>query len=203
MVRLGDLLVDVQPGFASGERSESGVIQLRMNNVDTQGRFVWDRFLRVPASPEMIDEYRLRPGDVVFNNTNSTELVGKSALFVDHVEAVVYSNHFTRLRVKPDAVSPAYLAAWLNHEWQSGTFAEICNQWIGQSAVKASKLLALSIPLPTLIEQEWITARLTEQRAVVERVRTAVRDQLDAVEALPAALLREAFGNLGSAKHAD
>ena len=44
----------------------------------------------------MIDEYRLRRGGVVFNNTNSSELVGKSALFQDHAEPVVYSNHFAR-----------------------------------------------------------------------------------------------------------
>jgi len=195
-VPVGEMLSGVQAGFASGARDEKGVVQLRMNNVDTQGRFVWDRFLRVPASPAMIDEYRLRRGDVVFNNTNSTELVGKSALFQDHAEPVVYSNHFTRLRVRPGVLSPAYLSAWLNHQWQRGTFAEICNQWIGQSAVKAEKLLALSIPLPPLAEQERMAGRLTKQLAAVERARAAAQARLAAAECLPAAYLREVFEGL-------
>ncbi len=104
-----------------------------MNNVDTRGNFVWNEFLRVPADQATIDEYRLVPGDVLFNNTNSTELVGKSAIFEAHDEPVVYSNHFTRLRADTEQLDPAFLAAWLNHQWQQGTFARICNRWIGQS----------------------------------------------------------------------
>lgn len=192
-VPLGELLAQAKPGFACGERDKNGVIQLRMNNVDTQGRFVWSEVLRVPADKATIEEYRLLPSDVMFNNTNSTELVGKSALFREYAEPVVYSNHFTRLRVRPAHLSPSYLAAWLNHEWQRGTFAEICNRWIGQSAVKAGKLLALEIPLPPLAEQERIAARLTEQLAAVESARAAAQARLAAAEALPAAYLREVF----------
>ena len=131
-VPLSEVIAQAKAGFASGERSDEGVIQLRMNNVDTKGRFDWTRFIRVPATKSLSEEYHLRPGDVLFNNTNSTELVGKSALFQGHSESVVYSNHFTRLRVREGALSPGYLAAWLNHQWQCGTFAEICNRWIGQ-----------------------------------------------------------------------
>ena len=72
--RLGDVIAEVQAGFASGERSESGVIQLRMNNVTTRGTFDWGQFIRVPAEQDVIDFFSLRPGDVLFNNTNSTEL---------------------------------------------------------------------------------------------------------------------------------
>jgi hypothetical protein len=52
-------------------------------------------------------EVRLTPGDVVFNDTNSPELVGKTALFDD--DAPAFSNHMTRLRVNPDELDPGYL----------------------------------------------------------------------------------------------
>ncbi|MBX3408071.1 MAG: restriction endonuclease subunit S [Phycisphaeraceae bacterium] len=193
LARLGDLLAEVRAGFACGERVEGGVVQLRMNNVDTHGRFVWDRFIRVPATAEVFDEYQLRTGDVVFNNTNSTALVGKSALFVEHNEPVVYSNHFTRLRTDRERLDPAYLTWWLNHEWRRGTFAEICNQWIGQSAVKPDKLLALNIPLPPLAEQERIAGWVSRGMEQAAAARRAALDRLAAAEALPAALLREVF----------
>lgn len=192
-VRLGTVLAEVKAGFASGQRAQGGVIQLRMNNVDTNGRILWDRFLRVPADPAVINEYQLLRGDVVFNNTNSTELVGKSALFEGHVEPVVYSNHFTRLRVTPALCVPDYLSRWLNHEWQRGTFASICNQWIGQSAVKPDKLLALHIPLPSIREQELIVERLSRGMEAVTVARSAASNRLAAAKALPAALLREVF----------
>ncbi len=192
-VKLGGVIAEALAGFASGERDLNGVIQLRMNNIDTRGRMNWNEFIRVPASSESICKYQLRPGDVMFNNTNSTELVGKSAYFDGFSESVVYSNHFTRLRARETQLDSRYLSHWLISQWQAGIFANICNRWIGQSAVKNDKLLALEIPLPPLLEQRRIAAILNEQLAAVEKARAAAEAQLQAAESLLAAYLREVF----------
>ena len=192
-VRLGEVIAEVQAGFACGLRDHQGVAQLRMNNLDTRGNFVWDDVLRVPREANDIDQFQILPGDVLFNNTNSTELVGKSALFEGYVEPIVYSNHFTRLRTVNESLLPDFLASWLNHQWQQGVFAAICNRWIGQSAVKADKLLNLAIPLPTLPDQRRIVGFLREQMAAVEKARMAAQARLEAVKALPASFLRQVF----------
>ena len=137
--KLGDLIVEAATGFACGQRANDGAIQLRMNNVTRRGELDWSSFIRVPVEKAMLDAYALRAGDVVFNNTNSTEMVGKTALFDDFDEPVVFSNHFTRLRTKPDALAPDFLALWLHTQWQAGLFARICDRWIGQSAVQRLK----------------------------------------------------------------
>lgn len=109
--KLGALISEAQSGFACGERDPQGTIQLRMNNVDTRGNFSWEEFIRVPADEKTIKRYQLRQNDVLFNNTNSTELVGKSALFMGHPEKIVFSNHFTRLLTKADLLLPQYLVS--------------------------------------------------------------------------------------------
>lgn len=192
-VRLGEVIREAQAGFACGERDANGIVQLRMNNLDTRGNFIWDDVLRVPREGNNFEPFLLVPGDVLFNNTNSTELVGKSAWFEGWVEPIVYSNHFTRLRTDTDALLPNVLASWLNYQWQQGVFAAICNRWIGQSAVKSDKLLNLEIPLPPLAEQRRIAGVLREQMAAVEKARAAAEDELNAIDALPAAILRRAF----------
>jgi len=191
VAKLGDVVTEAKAGFACGERDADGVIQLRMNNVDTRGNFVWTAFIRVPADQAAVEEYRLLSGDVLFNNTNSTELVGKTALFGGHCEPVVYSNHFTRIRVVEEQLDAAFLSYWLNAQWQRGTFARICNRWIGQSAVKTDKLLALAIPLPPLPEQRRISGLVHEQMAAVERARCAARVQLEAANSIGAAYFRQ------------
>jgi type I restriction enzyme S subunit len=130
---LGEAIAEARAGFASSERDPAGTIQLRMNNVDTRGNFVWDQTLRVPADSATIGRYELAPSDVMFNNTNSTELVGKSAMFEGYGEPVVYSNHFTRLRPKRDMLLPSFLVAWLIYQWREGVFGVICDRWIGES----------------------------------------------------------------------
>jgi type I restriction enzyme S subunit len=192
-VRLGEVIGGVQAGFACGLRDTQGIAQLRMNNLDTRGNFVWDDIIRVPHEANDIEQFLIVPGDVLFNNTNSTELVGKSALFEGYVEPIVYSNHFTRLRTVTETLLPDFLASWLNHQWQQGVFAAICNKWIGQSAVKADKLLNLDFSLPPLSGQRRIAAVLREEMAAVEQARAAVEEELQTINALPAALLRRAF----------
>lgn len=193
LVQLRELIEEAQGGFASGERDAEGVIQLRMNNVTTDGGFDWSSFLRVPADAETIERYKLRPGDVLFNNTNSTELVGKSVYFEAHEEPVVFSNHFTRLRVKRDALDPLFLAHWLRGEWGKGTFARICNRWIGQSAVQRDKLLDLPIPIPSLAEQRRIAAKLREKMEALTRAKKAAEERAAIVGRLLDIALCEQF----------
>jgi type I restriction enzyme S subunit len=192
-VKLDEVIVEAQLGFACGERDPNGVVQLRMNNVTNDGRLDWSSFIRVPANAETVAAFRLKNGDVLFNNTNSTDLVGKTALFEGHDEPVVFSNHFARIRTDVEKLDPRFLALWLQHQWQRRVFANICDRWIGQSAVQRDKLLALEFALPPLAEQKRIAEILKEQMAAVERARRSAEAQLQATEALPAALLREAF----------
>jgi len=76
-------------------------------------------------------------------------------------------------------------------------FENLCNRWIGQSAVKSDKLLALELPLPPLAEQRRIAAVLNERMAAVERARAAAQAQLDDAKTLSAACLRQALPRSG------
>lgn len=191
--KLEVLIAEASPGFASGERDPKGVVQLRMNNVGRNGEFVWDSFLRVPSDEETTEYYALRSGDILFNNTNSTELVGKTALFTGHTETVVFSNHFTRIRTKPDLLEPGYLSRWLNLQWRKKVFEDLCNRWVGQSAIKLDALLPLEIPLPPLTKQREIVARLEAQLAAAARARAAVAAQLTDAEKLARATVDQEF----------
>lgn len=192
-VRLGQVIRDAQSGFASGERDAGGVVQLRMNNVTNSGRFDWSALTRVPADAAVVETFGLNPGDVLFNNTNSVELVGKSALFEGREEPIVFSNHFTRIRTDENELVPEFLAAWFQERRQSGLFSRICHRWVGQAAVQRERLLDIRIALPGVPEQQRIAAALREQTEAVERARAAAIVQLEAAEALPAAHLRAVF----------
>ena len=57
--RIGTLIENYQQGFASGARDENGILQLRMNNITTEGRVLLDKYLKVPI-PDNIDNYLLK-----------------------------------------------------------------------------------------------------------------------------------------------
>ena len=174
-VPLKDIVLDAQPGFASGRREATGIIQVRMNNVSTDGNLNLNSFLRVPASEAMPKKYQLVPGDVLFNSTNSPKLVGKSAVFAGHEEPVVFSNHFLRIRVNQSRLDPGYLTRWLTEQWKHRVFEGLCTQWVNQASVRKEDLLSLKIPLPPLPEQRHIAAILDKADAIRRKRQQALR----------------------------
>lgn len=175
---LSKALKNAQSGFASGERDTNGVIQIRMNNITTEGRLDWSNFLRIPASANQLKKYQLNPGDVLFNHTNSPNLVGKAAVFTGHPEPVVFSNHFIRLQVDETKLIPNFLGYWLTRQWQKGIFENLCTQWVNQATVRREDLLSLEIPLPLPEEQQRIAAIL-ERADHLRRLRRFAREMSD------------------------
>jgi len=168
---LGDVVTEVQPGFACGanNRDGNGVAHLRPMNVNAEGEIDLSDVKYVPEG--RVDNARrwLKKGDVLFNNTNSTELVGKTA-FYGHDEPRAFSNHMTRVRVCEQAFDPAYCAAFLHHCWREGHFQEVCNQHVSQSSVSRTVLLQTPVLVPPLAEQKRIVAKV---EALLERVNRA------------------------------
>ncbi len=198
-VRLGKYLADIQPGIACGAKSlTEGVPHLRMNNISSQGEIDLSLLWRIPVTSQDLQRLRLLPGDVLFNNTNSVDLVGKTALFDIADGDYVYSNHLTRLRTRGEELRPAWLAFYLRFLWQQRYFEKVADRWIGQSAVRDDVLRELMILLPPPPQQDAILARLESQMAEVQRLRAAAERQLEAVRALPGALLNEVFGGFES-----
>lgn len=185
IVPLEFLVQEAQSGFASGKRDANGTVQVRMNNVTTEGSWDWSKVLRVPASEKQCSKYRLEAGDVLVNTTNSPNLVGKAVYFSGSHETLVFSNHFVRLRLKHDRIDPNYLRRWLNLLWNRRVFEGLCTQWVNQASVRKEDLLAVHVPLPSLEEQRRIAAILDKADAVRRKRQQAI--------ALTEELLRSAF----------
>ena len=191
VVPLHSLVLEAQSGFASGKRDDNGTIQVRMNNVTTEGNWDWSKVLRVPASDNQIQKYSLKIGDVLVNTTNSPSLVGKTVYFSGSNDTLVFSNHFMRLRLKNHLLYPNYLRRWLNVLWSRKVFKGLCTQWVNQASIRKEDLLAVKIPLPPLEEQRRIAAILDKADAVRRKREEAIR----LTEELLRSLFLDMFGD--------
>ena len=191
-VALAKIIAEATPGFACGQRDPKGIAQVRMHNISKEFALVWETVTRIPKRAFKPQHYLL-PGDIVFNNTNSTALVGKSALFVGGKEPIVFSNHMTRLRVDREICLPEFLLLYLRDRWNQGLFSRICARWIGQSAIRSAKLMQLSIPLPPMAEQRRIVARLRQELQNCDEICRAAESRIDRIRALFSAWVRIVF----------
>ena len=190
-VRLTSLLIDSKPGFASGDDLDEGVFQIRMNNITRDGALDLAKRRRVRIDDGKLAGVLLAPGDVLFNATNSPDLVGKSAYIRKLDEPTTYSNHFVRLRANPDQLDGRYLSRWLHTLFVGGKFKGMCKQWVNQATVSRDSLLALEIPLPALSEQRRIAAILDQ----AEALRAKRREALAQLDSLTQSIFIEMFGD--------
>ncbi|MBX7190774.1 MAG: hypothetical protein K1X94_01870 [Sandaracinaceae bacterium] len=145
-------------------------------NVTTDGEIDLTDVRSVEATG---DQRRIGPGEILFNNTNSPALVGKTAL-VRSGPLRAFSNHMTRLVTSPD-VAPGFLAYQLQHLFKSGYFRQLCKKHVNQASIATTTLLdSVPVLVPDRPEQDRIVAKLDALRA---RSRGA-REALDAVPAL-------------------
>lgn len=184
IVTIGEICLDVQSGYScsSSKQTATGVPHLRSQNITDQGQLVWEGAKFVPLDIAAENErYALRPGDVLFNNTNSVELVGKTCLY-DSNERAHYSNHTTRLRVDKSRVLPRFLALALHQLFRRGLFSKICTRWVGQAGVSATLLKGVEIPLPPLEAQQGIVAEITERQSEIARLETEISAQRETIQ---------------------
>src|SRR4030042_3391087 len=192
-VMLGDFIKEMKNGFASGKRDKEGIVQIRMNNVTTDGHLLLNSILRVPI-PKNIEQFMLKEDDFLFNNTNSIDLVGKSAIFKGVTFPCTFSNHFTRIRFSKEML-PEWVLFNLIAMWRKGIFKSLAIRHVGQSAIQTHLLEKMILPLPPLAEQEKIVEILMTVDKAIEEVDEAIKKTQRLKEGLMQKLLTKGIGH--------
>lgn len=175
IVKIGEVCSELKSGFACGTSNKDGkgILHLRPMNISPDGRLVFNNSKYVSPS-NFNEEYTVRTGDVLFNNTNSKELVGKTC-FVSTDFCAGYSNHITRIRTEP-CIIPQYLAYLLQNMFENGCFLRLCNKWVGQAGINSKTLSEQLVPLPPLSVQEEIAGEIEAYQKVIDGARQVVEN---------------------------
>lgn len=176
---LGMLTEGFQYGTSVKADSEpsGGIPILRMGNIQ-DGHLSLEDLKYVPQTEEL-RAFRLLRGDVLFNRTNSPELVGKSAVF-DIDSEMVFASYLVRFRPIAGAADPRFICSWLNSSWGRDWAASVRTDGVSQSNINATKLAEMKIPLPPFPEQRRIVAKVEE---LLSRT-NAARERLSRVPVL-------------------
>jgi type I restriction enzyme, S subunit len=138
-------------GFAAGrsdqgDEEDGGIIQIRPTNLSDDRELVFKRNIYIAATELKAHKSDvLKRGEVLFNNTNSQEQVGKTVWF-DLEGDYFSSNHITRIGTKPGELDPCYLASILNLYQRRKVFSSsvqtgITNLALGQTSSSAFQFL--------------------------------------------------------------
>ncbi len=165
-LNLGGLSVFMRSGFAAGRQDqargdEAAVPHLRPLNLNAWGELSITETKSVPASRVKESDF-LKKDEVLFNNTNSAEWVGKTAVFALETPCAC-SNHMTRISLKP-GIEPYFVAALLNAFRGIGYFSALSTFFNNQAGINTSTLAELRVPVPDTETQRTIAREVVRRK---------------------------------------
>ena len=200
VVRLGDVLTSTAYGTNVSLDGSGSIPVLRMSNLQN-GRIDLSEILRADIQGKE-RSLNLVPGDILFNRTNSIDLVGKVAVVRNLPQPISFASYLVRLRVNEVQADPFWLSALLGSAGCQSRIRRFATPGVSQANINPTSLKALCIPLPPLPEQRAIAAALDSVEEAIEQA-PAERDALQSLKVSTAeALLTGRMRVGGSANHA-
>lgn len=176
---------------AKADRAAEGVPVLRMGNI-LDGRLQLDDLKYLPKDHGEFPDLLLKSGDVLFNRTNSPELVGKAAVFNGELDPCSFASYLIRVRLSP-RYRPELLVYYLNSALGRAWVRSVVSQQVGQANVNGTKLKQLTLPVPPVEQQERICGIAEAQLGLVDEMRRAITDWRARSDQLRRATLEAAF----------
>jgi len=179
---LRECVTGFNSGFGIGKNEQDkngdGIIQIRPTNIDNNGNLKFEKNILVPVE-KVTDDNKLVYGDIIFNNTNSQDLVGKTAIFLSDIPVATYSNHITILKAKENLVNSFYLKELLNLFQHHKFFYSICTNWNNQSGIGNELLKKINIPLPPQKKQIELAQHISDIRAKAKQLEEEAKEILE------------------------
>ncbi len=159
VVRLGDVIKGTQYGISMRGNPEGDYPILRMNNL-IDGRIETLDLQYVDLDDDAFEKFRVNPGDILFNRTNSFELVGKTSLF-NIRDVFVFASYLVRAVPDITKLSPEYINYYLNWDSTQNRLKFLATRGVSQSNINATKLRNFIVSVPSLPTQQKIVSILT------------------------------------------
>jgi type I restriction enzyme, S subunit len=192
-IRLGDVADLIQYGTSEKTNlDKNGIPVLRMGNIQ-DGKLDFQNLKYLPKETPNLPDYFLEAGDVLFNRTNSAELVGKTAVYQKNHPASAFASYLIRARMTKESCDPTILSYYINSHFGRNYINSVVSQQVGQANVNGTKLSMMPIPLIPWQEQQKLRNEMERLISIIIETEQAVFQEVKQAELLRQSLLKEAF----------
>lgn len=133
---------------AKASETEGEFPMLRMGNITYSGAIDFSGLKYVDLSKKDQPKYLVEKGDLLFNRTNSKELVGKTAVY-DRDDVAAIAGYLIRVRMNEKGNS-YYVSGYLNSTHGKSTLQSMCKSIVGMANINAQEMQNIQILLPPI-----------------------------------------------------
>ncbi|MCI8484325.1 MAG: type I restriction endonuclease subunit S [Lachnospiraceae bacterium] len=188
VVAIGDVVTEVRYGTSKPAVEGGRYPYLRMNNLTVDGHLDLNDLKYIDISDDEIEKCVVRKGDVLFNRTNSVELVGKTAVF-DLPEDMVIAGYIIRVRLN-ERLLPEVLSEYMNLEALKAILRSMAKGAVNQANINAQELQSIKVYLPDMELQLQFLDFFNQ----TDKSKLAVKKSLEKLEILKKSLMQQYFG---------
>jgi type I restriction enzyme S subunit len=151
-----ELISEAKYGTAKKASIDTGEYPiLRMNNITYNGEMDFTDLKYIDLEEKEVSKYIAKKGDLLFNRTNSKELVGKTAVFESSTPMSI-AGYLIRVRTN-ERSTPHYISSYLNSSHGKATLMGMCKSIVGMANINAQELQNISIMVPPVDLQKQYT----------------------------------------------
>ena len=165
--RLKEITTELKYGTSEKSSLEGKIPVLRMGNITTNGTIDYSNIV-FSSNEEDIKEFLLTKGNLVFNRTNSSDLVGKTAIYRGEIPAI-FAGYLIKIALLK--VNPEYTNLVMNSSYYRKWCYSVKSDAVNQSNINAEKLSNLLISLPPLAEQHSIVEIAEQLLTIVDTIK--------------------------------
>ena len=169
---LEDIVCELKYGTSEKSLSVGKIAVLRMGNITNVGTIDYSNLV-YSSNNEDIKLYSLEKDDLLFNRTNSSEWVGKTAIYKKEQPAI-YAGYL--IRIRPILIFSDYLNTVMNSSYYRNWCYNVKTDAVNQSNINAQKLSQLMIPIPPLKEQERIVVEVAKWISLIDTIKNSKGD---------------------------
>ena len=189
--KLGDICSDIRYGTSTPSNENGEYKYLRMNNITNDGFLDVSHYKTISLPEKELEKCLVKKGDIIFNRTNSRELVGKSCVFTED-ENMVIAGYLIRIRLK-EGFEPQFITYNMNLQRSMGLFQHLIVGAVHQANISANNIQKVLISYPPLSEQQSIVSALDSLKSKVDKLQENYDKISQECDALKQAILRQVF----------
>lgn len=148
VVTIGDIVTEVRYGTSKPAVEGGKYPYLRMNNLTADGHLDLNDLKYIDISDDEVEKCVVRKGDVLFNRTNSIDLVGKTAVF-DLQDDMVIAGYIIRVRLN-EKILPEVLSQYMNLEALKDILRSMAKGAVNQANINAQELQSIRVYVPDI-----------------------------------------------------
>ena len=194
-VRL-DEIADISGGITKGrDLSKQETIHLpylRVANVQN-GYLDLSQMKTIELKASEMEKYLLCAGDVLYTEGGDRDKLGRGTIWNDEIPNCVHQNHVFKARLDQTKANPRYVAYWSMSAFARNYFYNKGKQSVNLASINKTVLSALTLPLPSLTEQETALREIESRLSVCDEIEKTVDTALQQAEAMRQSVLKQAF----------